>query len=361
MNIEHLPQAFAALPLGEQITWGSVLFAVLLMTVFLLLCERQYFRSREKAGSWAILRALSFLLLLPLTITGVLVPARSVSGMEALAFFYGALFTVAPLIWLGGHALIGRLLRPRLSSGECFALAASGLLIISVPAIGLSLIKEPIFQASRGLWEAGVDSADHRPFPLRAEPLRMFEIPGAGKVLTQSLLAPPGLHIERIDRQAGEGGYFDTRGVAHPVFCRDGENIHLLWSAREEAPRLRVYWTAELGRRVHANWTPGSMQSLASETFLVGFRDDGLNLPVPIARSRAALSILSPGGHTYRNMLDRLQPGETSENDCLMPVYRRQDWQKEGQIQMLTLMFQFPDGRPPMIAEIRRPDSAPTQ
>lgn len=361
MNIEHLPQAFAALPPGEQFTWGSVLLALLLTTILMLLREHQYFRSREKAGSWSVLRALSLLLLLPLTIASVLLPARSISGMEALAFFYGALFTVAPLIWVGGHALIGRLLRPRLSSAECFALAASGLVIVSVPAIGLSLIKDPIFQASRGLWEAGIDSADSRPFPLHAETPRLFEIPGAGKILAQSLVAPPGLHIEGIHRKIGEGGYEDTKGFAQPSFCRDGENIHLLWSAREEAPQLRVYWTAEYGRRVHANWTPGPMENLASETFRVGFRADGLDLPVPIARSRAALSILTPSGHTYRDMLDRLQPGESSQNDCLMPTYQRNDWRKEGQIQMLTLTFHFPDRRPPLIAEIKRPDSATSQ
>lgn len=361
MSIEHLPQAFAALPLGEQITWGSVLFAILLLTILLLLRERHYFKTRARAGSWGGLRAISFLLLLPLTIASVLVPARSISGMEALAFFYGALFTVAPLIWFGGHVLVGRLARPALSTGESLALAASGLLIACVPAVGMSLVQEPILQASRGLWEAGIDSADNRPFPLRAEAPRLFEIPGAGKVLTQSLLAPPGIHVERIDRKSGEGGYYETKGVAHPIFCRDGENIHLMWSAREEAPRLRVYWTAEYGKRVHAQWTPAALPELVSENFAVGFRDDGLDLPVPISRSRASLTMLTASGETYRNMLDRLQPGETSANDCLMPAYRRSAWQKEGPIQMLTLTFYFPDSRRPLMAEIRRPESASSQ
>ena len=358
MNIEHLPQAFAALPLNEQLPWGCTLFAFLLLMLFLLLRERRYFKAREKLGSWEGLRAIALLLLLPLTIASVLLPPRSISGMEALAFFYGALFTVAPLIWFGGHVLVGRLLRPSISTGESLALATSGLLITSVPAIGLSLIQDPIFQASRGLWEAGVDPADSRPFPLRAELPRLFEIPAAGKVFTQSLLAPAGFHIERIDRQIGEGGYYETRGIAHPYYCRDGENLHLMWSAREEAPRLRVYWTAEYGKRVHAQWQPAPMPQLTRETFMVGFRADGLDLPVPISRSRASLSMLTGSGEMYRNMLDRLQPGETNDNDCMMPNYQRNDWQKEGPIQMLTLVFYFPDGRPPRFAEIRRPATA---
>ncbi|KAB2924606.1 MAG: hypothetical protein F9K30_08980 [Dechloromonas sp.] len=354
MDITLLPRAIAALPSGEQLRWGSVLFAILLLTLFLLLRERQYFKSRGKAGSWCSLRAFSFLILLPLTVAAVLVPAGMTSGMEALAVFYGTLLTAAPLLWFGGHLLIGRLLRPAIGSSESLVLAISGLLIAGVPAIGIGWIHDPIIQASRGHWEPGIDPAGRRPFPLHAEATRLFEIPGIGKVFSQSLLAPPGLHIERIEHQQGEN-FYDTRGVDHPLFCREGENIHLMWTAREEAPRLRVHWSGEPGKHVHAQWDPGTMTQPVGEAFIVDFREDGLDLPVPIARSRASLVFRTADGGLYRNMLDRLQPGETHENDCLPKQYRRQDWQKEGPIQMLKLIFYLHDGRPPLQAEIRRP------
>jgi hypothetical protein len=357
MNITHLLQAFAALPRGEQMTWGSVTLAAGLAMLFVLLLERRYFRARHKAGSWGGLRAIGFLLLLPLTVASVWLPAAAAPGMEALAWFYAALLIVAPALWFGGHLLLGRLLRPAFETGESLALATSGLLVIGIGALGLSFVQAPVLQASAGRWEPGIRAADSRPLPLHAPDARVFDMVGVGKVYSQSLLAPPGLRVERIDRQAGER-FFDTQGLTIPLFCRQGQDIHLLWSAREETPRLRIHFRDPHGQLVHATWDAAANPPATLEPFAVGFREDGLDLPVPVARSRASLLMLGAGGQTYRNMLDRLQPGEGAENNCLGPAYRRSDWQREGPIQALTLVFHLPGGRPPGIAEFKRPGSA---
>lgn len=350
MGIEHLPQAFAALPPGEQATWGAVLLAALAAVALLLSWERRHFQRHGKAGSWAGLR-LASVLLAPTTVAAVLLPARAVGGPEALAIFYGTLFTLAPLLWFGGHVLGGRWQRPSLSSGESLFMAASGLGVAALLAFVVALLQGPIFEASRGRWSPGIAAADQRPLLHRASPLRLFELPAAGRVFAQSLLAPPGLRLERVERQAGDNWY-DIAGLGLPTLCRTGDDLHLLWSPREEMPRLRLSWR-ENGRRVHAVWQPEGSPP-AAEPFLVGFRDDGLDLPVPIPRRRAALGFRNPQGELRFDMLDQRQAGEALTGDCLPPDYRRLAWQREGPVQMLTLTFPLPGGRPPLRAEIQR-------
>lgn len=353
MGIEHLPQAFLALPPAEQATWAAVLLAGLAAGGLLLAWERRLFGRRGKAHSWDSQRLLA-LLLLPATVGAVLLPARAVGGPEALAYFYGMLFTLAPLLWFGGHVLAGRRLRPPLSDGESLYLAASGLALAALLAGLVNLLQEPVFEASRGRWSPGIAAADQRPLAHRSMPSRLFELPGVGKVVSQSLLAPAGLRLERIERQAGDGWY-DVAGVTHPDLCRDGDDLHLLWSVREEAPRLRLSWR-ENGRRVHALWQPAD-GPLTAEPFVVGFRDDGLDLPVALPRSRAYVGFLNPQGEMRFEPLERLQAGETATT-CLSPAYRRSAWRTEGPVQMLALTFRPPGNRPPLRAEFHRPAPA---
>ena len=73
----------------------------------LLRRERRRFAAQGKARSWARVR-LASAAILAITAASVVLPARQVSGMEALAVFYGLLFTLAPLLWFGLHWLAGR-------------------------------------------------------------------------------------------------------------------------------------------------------------------------------------------------------------------------------------------------------------
>ena len=180
-------------------------------------------------------------------------------------------------------------------------------------------------------------------------------VPGAGVVYAQSLIAPPGMRIERIDDRFN-GPWYDTRGTTHPVFCRQGEDVHLMWSASEHTPQLRLHWVQSDGRRVKGEFFPDTVTAAAAgdPDFSIAFRPDGFDPVAPVPRVRAYLGILRPDGTVYTDMLNPLQPGETLENDCLMRGYQRVRWQEEGAVQTVSIRFYPPIGRPPLTGEIVR-------
>ena len=103
--------------------------------VALLVYERRRFERRGKERAWLRVR-LAGVPIAVVTALAVVVPARAVSGMEALGVFYGLLFTLAPALWLGGHWMVGRAGRHALTTRESLWLA------LTVPgfAIGAALL-----------------------------------------------------------------------------------------------------------------------------------------------------------------------------------------------------------------------------
>ncbi len=358
MDLDALTAYFLSLPTFAQWAWASVLLAVLAAIGLLLVWERRYYVRRGLAIGWLGMRLCS-ILLLALCVAVVLIPAMTISGPEALAYFYIALFTLAPALWFGGHLLCGRLATPRLTRSESLSLAATGLLILALPVVGISVASGPIAQASHALREASFQRADSQPLPHAVDPIQRFEMPEAGLVYTQSLRAPAGIHIERIDQKAGDL-WFDTSTSSRTLFCRDGANLHLMWSAKETMPPLRIYWRDTAGKRQQAVFEAGAQGSgriADPRPFVVEFRDDGIDPIVPIPRSRASIGYTMGGEKVYFNLLNPLQAGETFDNDCIQRGYRRVAWEKEGPPQVIALMFHLPGNRPPLRAEIWRPDS----
>ncbi len=91
---------------------------------FMIRWERSRFIERSKGRGWRRVRIST----IPIAIFSaaiVVVPAQAVSGMEALAVFYGLLLTVAPIFWFGAHWLVGKSASPPLSFGESASIAAS--------------------------------------------------------------------------------------------------------------------------------------------------------------------------------------------------------------------------------------------
>lgn len=338
MDLDRVVLTIIALTLQDRWLWGAVLIAVLAAMGLVLKREHHYFRGRNKAISWIALRLMS-LLLLALALAVLILPAQAISGPEALAYFYLALFSLVPLVWFGGHVLCGRLLRPSFSRDESLALSASGLLILAIPAIALSYAHRPLSLAVQGLPEVAFEKAPAMPLPYVAEPPRRFKLDGVGIIVTQSLMAPPNISLERIELKTG-GGWYDTKGLSMQLFCRDGQNIHLMWSAREQAPGLRLYWRVN-GRRVHADFLPDAITfgNVPVQDFVVDFRKDGIDPPVPIPRNRASVAYFVSPEKLYFDQLNPLQPGETPDNDCIMRDYKRVAWEREGPLQGLALMF----------------------
>jgi hypothetical protein len=355
VDINNFLTSISKLPLFDQWAWGAVGIAVLAAAGLILYRERHYFAVRDKAGSWLSLRLLSLFLLLPVTAGVVVIPSMAISGPEALAYFYLALLVLGPLAWFAGHALCGRLVRPAFSKGESLFMAASGLLVMLLPFAAATLAQGPIFHASRGLTQSAFQAAPAAALPHAAGPVQRFNLPTVGLIYTQSLMAPAGIEVERIDRKVAEN-WSDTATSSRDILCRDQQNVHLMWSAREPTPVLRLYWQQN-GQRVQAEFSPAiaSADQAEPREFKVAFRPDGIDPPVPIPRSRASIAYFVGPDRLYFNSLNPLQPGETFANDCIMPGYKRVDWEKEGPPQAIALMFFQSATAPYLRAEIKRP------
>jgi hypothetical protein len=352
MNLSRYIETLQALPASEQQTWATGAALVLAGVLLVLWLEWRHFRRQGKAGSWLALRMVS-LLAAPLVVLAVLGPARAVSGMEGLAVFYGLLITVAPLIWFGSHLGVGRRLTPALSTGECVALSLSGLLVFGLPGFAALQAAGPLEAAARHHEDNPPDAGTPVPLAHAVQPLQRFDMPVAGTVFAQSLIAPPGLRLERVDERVGELWY-DTAGLSQTAFCRQGQDLHLMWAAREQAPRLRLHWVIDGQRQVAEHRLLPAEGS--TPAFAVGFREDGFDVAAPVPRTRVlfALHRAADGAPNYQSMGNSMQPGERPQDGCLMPGYRRVAWQREGPPLAVALVFRR-DGGAPWMAEFFRP------
>ncbi|MCW5654858.1 hypothetical protein [Hydrogenophaga sp.] len=348
MNLSDLTTALPLLPAHVQMM-AAVVAALVVLALGL---EWRLCRTRSRGASWAVLR-LTSLLAAGLCVLVVLVPARAVSGMEGLAVFYGLLFTLAPLIWFGTHLLLGPRLRPAFSVGESTALSLSGLLIWGLPLIALVNAIEPLQAALRHAQDNPRDPGPPTALAHTVQPVRQFALPQAGVVYAQSLTAPPGLRLQRVDERHGER-WEDMRERTHPRFCLDGASVHLVWSAREGAPWLRLHWVGTDGQRVMATHRPDTAAG-ATEPLEVGFRADGFSLPVPVPRYRVwfALHEKADGQPSFIPMANSEQPGERHDH-CVMPDYRRVNATNEGPVKAVMLQFGQP-GQPAWFDIYTRP------
>lgn len=354
MEFEQMVDTLAALPAGEQRQWLLSALCVAALMALVLLAERRYFKTSRRTGSWLAFR-LASVLLAPLTIAAVLVPALSVSGMEGLAVFYAALFIAVPLLWFGGHLLVGRALRPALTTSECMTLCIVGIGILAIPATAFMYAQFPLEEAARSLANQRQKGPDSTPLAHAASPLRRFAMPGAGVVFAQSLTAPPGVRLERVDVRRN-GPWYDTKGTTQEVFCSQGDDLHLMWSAGEAAPQLRLHWVQASGQRVKGEFfaDPGEAPADTPE-FSIAFRPDGFDPVSPIPRARAYLDLLERDGTIYTQLLNPLQAGETLQNNCLMPGYKRVRWPDEGVVQKVYVTFHLPMGTPALRGVVVRP------
>jgi hypothetical protein len=113
--------------------------AVVVAMIFVLRWERAEFTRAGKGRAWLIVRVATVPITL-LTIAAVVLPVRAVSGMEALAVFYLLLFTLAPVLWVGSHWLVGRAVRPALPFIDALQLAV----MPPVFAIGAALLAQQL-------------------------------------------------------------------------------------------------------------------------------------------------------------------------------------------------------------------------
>ncbi|MDZ4097141.1 MAG: hypothetical protein U1E13_00430 [Methylophilaceae bacterium] len=346
----------AQLGMVGTVLWAGVFLAILLGLFLWLRMERRSFSKQDKTGSWLWLR-IWYLPILIITGFAVVLPSYAVSGMEALGYFYIALFTLGPLVWFGLHILVGKCLTPAFTRSESLALAMSGLGFIIAPALIISALQMPIFKLIHQLNEHSVTLAKVGPLPHVIGQQQRYQLGDKGTLNALSLSAPPSIVVTRIEAMIG-GEWHNTQNSMHPYYCKQNQDIHLAWTDDAPPPRLRFYWSEANGERNQAEFLTDTQQLAAEEAipFEVRWRDDGIDLPAPINRNIVQLGWRNSNGEIHYRTTSFLQRGETFENDCVMPGYQRVEWQTEGPITALSLAFHRRAPAEPLHCEIIRPE-----
>ena len=339
------------------VLWGMIFVAWLVGVGWVLRAERRAWVRSGKGTSALALRILA-LPILAVCLVVVLVPAYNISGMEALAYFYVGLLILGPIVWFGLHAMAGALLRPRLVFGESFAIAALGLGLVISPFIVATALQRPVYSLMRLANQTDLAMVATDPLAHEWQPLRRFRLGESGELRAQTLRAPNGIRIERLE--ANVGGWTDTATVTHPYVCRQGEDLHLSWAAGSPPPPLRLYWRDAEDRRRRAEFVVDetAIDAVAVEPFFVDWRDDGFELPFPLQRLRVWLAWhRDRDGYDFRS-LDTLQPGESWLQDCVGGGYRRVARAEEGPILALLILALPSPPVEPWRYEVPRPEIA---
>jgi hypothetical protein len=328
--------------------------------------ERRKFAAMHKQSSWLKLRLASIPIAL-LAAATVVVPARSIAGMQALAAFYGLLITAGPLVYFGAHMLLGLRLQPRLTLRESLRIGITGLLMMLIPAFAAQFLNPWVHQLAGAAKEGQLAMADDKPTPFRMLEQHRFALPEVGEVWTERWEAPEGLVIDRIEREV-DGNYVRVDNGSSYSLCRDGQDFHVFWQAASPAPHWRMYWKAPEGM-VRSDWMsiPPMRQA---EDFVLKWLPDGAGVAFPVRVPRELVIV----GRTWpdgRESFDSVQmrPGDSLRDNCLPLEYRHTDpatrltaiglnlWRRETQ-QMLRAIFRRPaadaTGAPPA-----EPGSAP--
>ncbi len=343
MEWQEMLDTFARMPPEDQRAWMRMAAGLLALMLGLLWLKRRYFKASGRSGSWLAVRLVSGAAAL-LALVVVFVPARAIGGPAALGVFILMLYTAAPLLWFGSHLMVGRRVRPSLTGTESFVLALTGLAILAIPGTAYFAMEGPLHAARREIAQRREVPADNPPLEHTVQALQRYTLPGVGLIYTQTLLAAPDTRLVRVEQR--QNGYWPTeKSVAHPAYCTNGNDVHLMWSAREAPPYLRLHWAQSNGAAARAEFTPHVAfdAALPPKEFTIDFRPDGVDPIAPIARERAHLVLTIEGLTPNTQMLGSpLQSGEVRTTDCVMTGFKRWTPGPNWQVQAIGLTFQLP-------------------
>jgi hypothetical protein len=355
MEWRQMLDTFARMPPADQQSWWRVAAGLLALMLGLLWLESRYFKSSGRAGSWLAVRLVSALAAL-LVLAVVVVPARAVGGPAALGVFILALYTLAPLLWFGTHLMVGRCVKPSLTHTESLVLAVTGVLILAIPGTAYFAMEGPLYAASREIGARREVPADNPPLEHKVQAVQRFLLPGVGLIYTQSLLGAPDTRLVRVEqRQTGQ--WPKDRNIAHPVYCTNGNDVHLMWSAAEAPPYLRLHWAQSNGAVVNSEFTPSMAFEAAPPPaeFSIGFRPDGVDPAAPIPRERAYLVLVKSGLEPYTQMLGSPPNAEeVRHTDCVLTGFKRMTASDDWQVQAIGLLFYLPTGGQALRSLIQR-------
>jgi hypothetical protein len=356
MEWQQMLDTLARLPPDTRTTWLQVAAGLLALMLLVLWLESRYFARTRRTGSWAAVR-LASLVAAPVAVMLLFLPARAVSGMEALAVFYLSMLTVTPLVWFGAHLWAGRSVRPALSLPESLALAMSGLVILAIPGAAFFGAQRPLQNAARDIGAQRELPADNPALEHRIQPVAAYTFAAAGLVYAQSLIGAPDTRLVRIEQRQG-GQWPSTPTGSHPSYCTNGNDVHLLWSAQEPPPYLRIHWAQSNGAVVRSEFTPvmTSTGTVPPVSFSAVLRPDGLDPVVPIARERIYLVLHKDGEPPSTQILTNgLQEGEKRSTDCVGHGFTIWPARPGWALQSAVVHFQVPTGGAPLRAVLERP------
>lgn len=356
MEWQEMVDVFARMPPEEKQAWWRGAAGLLVLMVGLLWLESRYFKASGRMGSWVQVRLASAVVAL-LTVASVVVPSLAVSGPAALGVFILVLYTLAPLVWFGGHVLLGRWARPVLTRLESLVLGVSGLVILAIPGTAYFAIEGPLYAAARDIGQRREVPANNPPLDHQVQPVQGYQLAGVGLIYTQSLMGVPDTRLVRVEqRQFGQ--WPKDQSVAHPIYCTHGNDVHFMWSAQEPPPYVRLHWAQSNGAVVKAEFTPQMPADTASPAadFTISFRPDGVDPIAPIPRARAYLVLAKPGLTPYTQMLGSPpEAGEARTTDCVLPGFKRWAGSEGWAVQAIGLMFNPPTGGGALRSLIEKP------
>lgn len=356
MEWQDMLDTFARMPPADQRAWIRIAAGLLALMLGLLWLESRYFKASGRRGSWLAVRLVSAAVAL-LALVVVFVPARAIGGPAALGVFILMLYIAAPLLWFGSHLMFGRRVRPSLTGTESFVLALTGLAILAIPGTAYFAMDGPLHAARREIAQRREVPAGNPPLEHTVQAVQRFNLAGAGLIYTQSLLGAPDTRLVRVEQR--QSGYWPTeKSVAHPAYCTNGNDVHLMWSAKEAPPYLRLHWAQSNGAVVRAEFTPNMAFGAAPPPaeFTIGFRPDGVDPVAPIPRERAYLVLTKEGLSPNTQMLGAPpESGEVRSTDCVMTGFKRWTPGPNWQVQGIGLTFQLPTGAESQRSLIQKP------
>ena len=356
MEWEHITETFTRMPPADQQAWMRIGAGLLALMLGLLWLESRYFRSSARVGSWLAVRLVSVMAAL-LALVAVVVPARIVGGPAALGVFILALYTVAPLLWFGSHVWVGQRVKPSITRVESLVLSFTGLAILAIPGTAFFAMEGPLRAASREIGQRREVPANNPPLEHTVQAVQRYNLAGAGLIYTQSLLGAPDTRLVHVEQR--QGGQWPTeKSFAHPTYCTHGNDVHLMWSAKEPPPYLRLHWAQSNGAMARSEFTPNMAFDAAPPPadFTIGFRPDGVDPIAPIPRARAHLVLTKEGLTPYTQMLGNpTEAGEVRTTDCVMTGFKRWTPGPNWQVQAIGLTFQLPTGAESLRSLIQKP------
>lgn len=355
MEWQQMLDTFARMPSAQRQSWVNGAAGLVVFMLVLLWLESRFFKRTGRRGSWLAVRLVSLLAAM-LALTVLIVPALAVGGPEALGIFLLMLCTGAPLVWFGSHILAGRMVRPRLTQPESLVLAVTGLAILSVPGVAFVAMEGPLYAAAREIGERREVPPDNPPLLHAVQPVQRYNLPDAGLIYTQSLLGAPDTRLVRVELRQG-GMWPKDQSMAHPVYCTNGNDVHMMWSAKERPPYLRIHWAQSNGAIVRSEFTPALAFDGAPtpQDFTIGFRADGVDPIAPIPRARAYLVLAKAGVESLTQLLGSPPDGgEVRTTDCVMAGFKRVANNDDWQVQAIGLMFDPSTGGPSLRSLIEK-------